>query len=903
MKKIFFFAMLMISLCLSAQMDYEHWFAPTFDSSNASQIDSNSGDYLYLSTDKSVPFEVTIYSGNTELSKVNISVGNPAYVKIPEGLITTTNISNIFSANMMGLHVTGDNKFFANLRLLRKNHAEIINSKGLAGLGETFYAAMAPLYEDKTHYNSQIGIIATENNTAVNISGFDPSFIFSDRNTYPSGISITLQKGESYIISAPYNPSTIKGLIGSKIESNHPICITNGNSTGTYINSTNTDILMDQSVPINKLGNDYVIAKGNGNISSTSSNPLAYEDDMERVLVVATNPLNPTDIYVNGIFYKRLSAGEYDFVYSNSYVDTDGSGNYSMSIKSVGGDVYIYQFLAGTDDSATTNATGGMNMIPALSCFLPNKIIELPELNQIGTRTDFNTKINVISQNGANVFLNGTKLIGHPIPANPNWELFVENNVTGNVSVVSDKAATAGIASGNGAVGFGGYFAGFSSVPSISKVGDCAKGQELVVDDIYDKYEWFYSLDNITYVSYPGTGNKILPGTKFGYYKCEVTKLSCLPSKTTKEFKYLKCTTIGSPKSYTIGACKSIIPITPQFTNSIAQPIDITKTFISQHPDGGKAYVDNHGMIHFDADNTTLDQVTFKYYFESTGTFPDSEEITVTVNIAQIRLINTEITECVDFDGEGYYDLKSSFEHVNQDPTFVKYTYYKDSALTQVIPSTELSVYHSKPNTVVYVVVTNSYDCDNMSNPAQIALKTFELPEIKTIDVIDGTSVSINAIGGKKPYRYYIRKGIAIQPLPLLQDYSLSDTLPVTDGKGLYTAFVKSADNSYDCNPVTQVFAVIGISNIITPNDDGKNDTIDMSILSYKMNPKFQVFDREGTKVFEGSSANKFIWTGKDNGSALPTSTYWYLLQWQDFEGADLDVMNGWILLKNRNSH
>ena len=89
---------------------------------------------------------------------------------------------------------------------------------------------------------------------------------------------------------------------------------------------------------------------------------------------------------------------------------------------------------------------------------------------------------------------------------------------------------------------------------------------------------------------------------------------------------------------------------------------------------------------------------------------------------------------------------------------------------------------------------------------------------------------------------------------------------------------------------------------VFSPNGDGKNDVLDMSLLKYKENVTFQIVDRQGKKLFEGDTKNNYIWDGKQNGKVLPTSSYWYIMQWQDFVDSPPVKYTGWILLKNRNS-
>ncbi|OPG99364.1 hypothetical protein B2I21_05520, partial [Chryseobacterium mucoviscidosis] len=78
------------------------------------------------------------------------------------------------------------------------------------------------------------------------------------------------------------------------------------------------------------------------------------------------------------------------------------------------------QLLAGTSGS-TVYATGGMNFIPPLSCFLPKEINEIGFINKIGSNS-FDTKLNIITQTGANVTFNGSAIgaISGPYPVTGN---------------------------------------------------------------------------------------------------------------------------------------------------------------------------------------------------------------------------------------------------------------------------------------------------------------------------------------------------------------------------------------------------------------------------------------------------------------------------------------------------
>lgn len=150
--------------------------------------------------------------------------------------------------------------------------------------------------------------------------------------------------------------------------------------------------------------------------------------------------------------------------------------------------------------------------------------------------------------------------------------------------------------------------------------------------------------------------------------------------------------------------------------------------------------------------------------------------------------------------------------------------------------------------------------------------------------LIEGNKVTILTANGIPPYFY------SLDGSP----YQSGNVFTVS--KGDHIIEVKDA-----CGSVVQKFSIIGIKYVITPNDDGINDFIDYSDLMTKLDPRFEVYDRNGKVVFRGAPENRYIWNGKSAGRELPTSSYWYLLQWNESSTSQRTQKSGWILLKNRN--
>ncbi|MGL6129509.1 gliding motility-associated C-terminal domain-containing protein, partial [Chryseobacterium artocarpi] len=101
------------------------------------------------------------------------------------------------------------------------------------------------------------------------------------------------------------------------------------------------------------------------------------------------------------------------------------------------------------------------------------------------------------------------------------------------------------------------------------------------------------------------------------------------------------------------------------------------------------------------------------------------------------------------------------------------------------------------------------------------------------------------------------------------------------------------------CGTSVEYYTLI-ISNAITPNMDGVNDTIDFTGVSGYKDFAASIFDRYGAEVFKATK-NEAIWRGSLKGINLPTGTYWYRVQWENPASKKLEERSGWILLKNRN--
>jgi hypothetical protein len=186
-------------------------------------------------------------------------------------------------------------------------------------------------------------------------------------------------------------------------------------------------------------------------------------------------PQKTIQIFINGATtpVATINEGEWYRINETSYVEQNaGSGHFNMFI-STSKNVYLYQFIGIQGFSYN----GGYNYIPPLNCFLPRKIDEIGKINEMPGVSGVTLKLNILTEAGAAVTysIDGgaattpTAAQGpYPLTGNTNWVTYAIDNPTGNVGNLH-KAVTAGVNGGYSTAGYGGYFAGFSSIPIIAK--------------------------------------------------------------------------------------------------------------------------------------------------------------------------------------------------------------------------------------------------------------------------------------------------------------------------------------------------------------------------------------------------------------------------------------------------
>ncbi len=517
MKKTILFVFLLITFNSFAQFSKTHYIPPI------TCQDGLIGDqYIYISTPSiaNVNFKIIENGGKTITGTVNnsspyrydIGTGNTTQLVTPKK--TIGKISN------KGYTIEAEDLIYASIRVnagLQNNsyaHAGGLVSKGNSALGKTFrLGAMLNPLVDATLLNFA-SVLATENGTKITISNIANGTILPDGTTVTGPITAILNKNESYIVAMEnyqgYASNSSK-LIGALVESDKPVVVNSGSFAGSNsTSSSGRDVGFDQIVPFEKTGTAYIFVKGVGT------------NELERVLLIAHKA--QTEIYINGNtvpFTTLANPGD------NVVIDGSKFTNGNLYVTS-SENVFAYQSIGGSTSAANQN----LFFVPPLNCATPSIVDNIPFIESVGSVT-FKGGLNIVTETGASVTINGitTTAIPVAIAGNQGFVRYSINNLTGNISVKSDRQVYVSYFGTNGAATYGGYYSGFDTKPEIGsdKIdinnSSCLPNINLKVSSIssFSTFEWFFND-----VAIPNSNSNSYAATQPGYYQVKGSIPGCL---------------------------------------------------------------------------------------------------------------------------------------------------------------------------------------------------------------------------------------------------------------------------------------------------------------------------------------------------------------------------------------
>jgi gliding motility-associated-like protein/uncharacterized repeat protein (TIGR01451 family) len=512
-----------------AQLSDLHYLPPLKQGGTSNTI---SNQAVYLSTPETTAFTVNVYQGTntTAVNTFTIDNSNPAIWTLANSnnnitLVENANTGVVLTDSGLRFESTGGEEFYVNYRGSSTPQAASLTSKGRKAMGTSFKWGGVPNIGTNSSLSNTLGIMATEDNTTVTLSGYDKDCEFR-LGTNAAGITadtytITLNANESFVFEAYVGTSGTtaqkQGWLGASLDSDKDIVISNGAINFSVVaGSASRDAGLDQPVPEENLGKEYVFIRGNGTTNT------------EFPLIIATQ--DNTNIYINGSTTPEttIDEGEYYQIPSTYYSTTTAGANMLVTTSK---DVYAYQCLAG----ASGQQTIGLNFIAPVNCLLPDILDNLPSITSMAgtTLTGGLTIIAAVNTPDDNikVYEDGVEYTSMPasdaVAGSSDWKTFFIPNLSGDISVTSTGPMAVGFFGYNSNRGVAGYFSGFDTVPEVvldingGTVGDCFSGSTIfeASDDNFDAYQWYFDgaiIEGANSFDYAATiaGDYYLRGTK-----------------------------------------------------------------------------------------------------------------------------------------------------------------------------------------------------------------------------------------------------------------------------------------------------------------------------------------------------------------------------------------------------
>jgi len=378
----FFFLFLLIAFGYSkasAQVDSVYWFAAPWVTPGHAQ---NVPVVLRLSTFGS-PTVVRIQQpASTYDTTINIPA-NSLFSKDLSHLINILESKPANTALNYGLKITSNQLITAVYEVVTAtNNPETYSLKGQNGMGTEFVCPFQTRWNNGSFTpqpKSMICIVATQNNTTVYITPKAAIIGHPANITY----SVILQAGQTYTCENTTANSATPGsnLSGTIVVSDKPISVTVSDDSVAAEGGGCRDLMGDQLVPVDVIGTEYIINKGNMFAASNEGVFIVATQNFTTVTVddgtITTTLLNRGDTYyyniVNPLTYITSDQAVYVLQASGFGCELgeailppiNCAGSNQVSFTRTNGQTFILNLLCHSSATGNFTLNGSTTLIPA----------------------------------------------------------------------------------------------------------------------------------------------------------------------------------------------------------------------------------------------------------------------------------------------------------------------------------------------------------------------------------------------------------------------------------------------------------------------------------------------------------------------------------------------------------
>ena len=539
MRKKYLLLLLFVLFASSAfsQISKTHYIPPITSNGPSTSNTAYIGEqWIYISTPSINKVEFTITDiNNGSIISGEVKNDEPYSLLLSSdesssGLVTSiSDVGNTTNSN--GYVVNADCPVYVSIRFFASPNlwqAGAFTSKGSSGLGTHFRTAMMPMGNKTTpvfggSFTSYVSVMATQDNTIVkatlpnatasaNIIGV-PGFVPG------TPLEFNLNEHENIILAV--NPESGSGnrrfaLFGALIESvdasgnqdpTKPIAVTVGSGNGTF-SETNAgqDIGVDQIVPIQNVGHEYIFIRTEG------------DNTKENVILVAD--VDGTEIYLNDETTptETLNAGDFIIIEGDKFNGNTTGANMYVRTQGDSYPVFAYQGVGGPNIP-----NQGMFFVPPLSEDAQDDIDNIAQIHKIGSET-LSGRVSIVYKDGATIEVNtGEKsggtytytnvdlsgITSNTVIGKPGYKTYQISGLEGDIQVKSDDELYVAYFNISGAASSGGFYAGFATPPAaaisldLESLGACVEfdpvtgnynfngaGFQMNNPSFFDEWEW-----------------------------------------------------------------------------------------------------------------------------------------------------------------------------------------------------------------------------------------------------------------------------------------------------------------------------------------------------------------------------------------------------------------------------